>query len=213
MNYLVARGRARQVAILLVACIASQPCLAADDATAPKGAAVTVLKAAKHCFDAIVEASGILIPRDETMVRPDRFGLKVADVLVDAGETVTVGQALARLTPLEGGTITIQAPVAGLVSNSSAVIGAIASAKGEALFGIIPRGEFELAGLVPAQDLSRLAANQPAAVKIVGAGEVEGKVRGVASTVEPNTQLGQVFIALSSTRRLLVNSSARATIK
>src|SRR4051794_31424405 len=123
MNYLVARDRARQVAILLVACIASQPCLAADDATAPKGAAVTVLKAAKQCFDAIVEVSGILIPRDETMVRPDRQGVKVAEVLVDAGEPVTAGQALARLTPPEGGTFVVQAPVAGLVSNSTAVIG------------------------------------------------------------------------------------------
>src|SRR3954471_21065070 len=213
MNYLVARGRARQVAILLVACIASQPCLAADDATAPKGAAVTVLKAAKQCFDAIVEVSGILISRDETMVRPDRQGLKVAEVLVDAGETVTAGQALARLTAPEGGTFVVQAPVAGLVSNSTAVIGAVASGKGEALFSIIPRSEFDLAGLVPVRDLSRLAIDQSARVKIIGAGEMDGKVRRVATTVEPNTQLGQVLIALSSTRRLLVNSSGRAMIK
>jgi HlyD family secretion protein len=213
MNDLVARDRARQVAILLVACIASQPCLAADDATAPKGAAVTVLKAAKQCFDAIVEVSGILIPRDETMVRPDRQGLKVAEVLVDAGETVTAGQALARLTPPEGGTIVVQAPVAGLVSNSTAVIGAVASGKGEALFSIIPRSEFDLAGLVPVRDLSRLAINQSARIKIIGAGEVDGKVRRVATTVEPNSQLGQVFVALTSTRRLLANSSARAMIK
>ena len=46
-----------------------------------------------------------------------------------------------------------------------------------------------------------------------GAGEVDGKVRRVATIVEPNTQLGQVLIALSSTRRLLANSSARAMIK
>ncbi|WP_375412201.1 efflux RND transporter periplasmic adaptor subunit [uncultured Bradyrhizobium sp.] len=192
-------------------CCASQQCFAADNA--PKGAAVTVLKAAKSCFAAIVEVSGILIPKDEAAVRPDRVGLKVAEVLVEAGETVTAGQALARLTLPEGGVIAVQAPVAGLVSASSAVVGAIASGKGEALFSIIPRSEFDLVGLVPVRDLSKLMVNQTARVKIIGTGEVDGRVRRVATTVEPNSQLGQVFIALASSRRLLVNSSARAMIE
>ncbi len=210
-----ARGLSRKLATVITAlvCFASPPSLAADDADAPKGAAVTVLKAAKSCFAAIVEVSGVLIPKEETAVRPDRLGLKVAEVLVDAGETVTAGQALARLTPPEGGQIVVQAPVAGLVSSSTAVIGAMASGKGEALFSIIPRSEFDLVGLVPVRDLSKLAVNQTARVKIIGAGEVDGKVRRVASTVEPNSQLGQVLVALSSTRRLLVNSSGRAMIK
>jgi HlyD family secretion protein len=213
MNYLASGGRCRELAILLVACFASQPCLAADEAGAPRGAAVTVLKAAKQCFSAIVEVSGILLPKEEIAVRPDRPGLKVADVLVDAGEIVTAGQTLARLNLPEGGMIVVQAPVAGLVSSSTAAIGAIASGKGEALFSIIPRNEFDLVGLVPVRDLSKLAVNQPARVKIIGAGEVDGKVRRVSSTVEPNSQLGQVFVALSSTQRLLANSSGRAMIK
>jgi HlyD family secretion protein len=213
MNHV--RGHLRKLAVLSVAgfCLASPPCRAADDADAPKGAAVTVLKAAKQCFAAIVEVSGILIPKDETSVRPDRQGLKVAEVLVDAGEIVTAGQTLARLTLPEGGMIVVQAPVAGLISGSSAVIGSLASGKGEALFSIIPRSEFDLVGLVPVRDLSKLAVNQAARVKIIGAGEVDGKVRRVASTVEPNSQLGQVFVTLSSTRRLLGNSSGRALIK
>jgi HlyD family secretion protein len=210
-----AQRSARVLAGILAAglCSVSPPCRADDEQAQPKGAAVTVLKAARQCFDAIVEASGILVPTEETMVRPDRPGLKVAEVLVEPGETVTAGQRLARLAAPEGGTVTIQAPVAGLISNSSAVIGAIASAKGEALFSIIARSEFDLAAMVPARDLPRLAVNQAATVKIVGAGEIEGKVRRVASTVEPNTQLGQVFVAVSSNRRLLVNSSGRAMIK
>ena len=120
---------------------------------------------------------------------------------------MTAGQALARLNLPEGGMIVVQAPVAGLVGSSTAVIGAIASGKGEALFSIIPRSEFDLVGLVPVRDLSKLAVNQTAKVKIVGAGEVEGRVRRVATTVEPNTQLGQVLVALTSTRRLLGDSS------
>jgi HlyD family secretion protein len=215
MHSPVPRALPRKLATAVLAgvCLASQPSHAADDTGAPKGAAVTVLKAAKQCFSAIVDVSGILLPKEEVAVRPDRQGLKVAEVLVDAGETVTVGQTLARLNLPEGGTTAVQAPVAGLVGSSTAVIGAVASGKGEALFSIIPRSEFDLVGLVPVRDLSKLAVNQTARVKIVGAGEVDGRVRRVATTVEPNTQLGQVLITLSSTKRLLVNSSGRAMIK
>jgi multidrug efflux pump subunit AcrA (membrane-fusion protein) len=194
-------------------CLASAPSLAADDPDAPKGAAVTVLKAAKSCFNNIVEVSGLVIPREETAVRPDRPGLKVAEIMADAGDSVTAGQTLARLTLPEGGAALVQAPVAGLIASSTAAIGAVASGRGEALFSIIARSEFDLVGMVPTQDLGKLAVNQTARIKILGAGEVDGKVRRVASTVEPNSQLGQVFIGVTTTRKLLSNSSGRAMIK
>jgi HlyD family secretion protein len=205
----------RAATLIIVASLsaAATPCRAADEADAPKGAAVTVLKAAKFCFAAIAEVSGILIPRDEVAIRPDRPGLKVAEVLVDPGENVTAGQTLARLTLPEGGATPVQAPVAGLISTSTAVVGTIASGKGEALFGIIARSEFDLVGQVSTRDLAKLAVNQSATIKVVGAGEMTGKVRRVSTTVEPNSQLGQVFVTVNSTRRLLVNSAGRALIK
>ena len=129
---------------------------AADEPDAPKGAAVTVLKATKSCFSDIVEVSGILIPREETTVRPERPGLKVADVLAEAGDNVTAGQTLARLTLPEGGTVQVQAPVAGLVSDSTAVTGAVASAKGEALFSISRAAEFDLVGWCRRPDIAKL---------------------------------------------------------
>ena len=99
----------------------------AEEAEAPpKGAAVTVLKASKFCFGNNVEVSGILLPREETAVRPERFGLKVAEVMADAGETVSAGQVLARLNLPEGGSVQVQAPIAGTISNSTAVVGALA---------------------------------------------------------------------------------------
>jgi RND family efflux transporter MFP subunit len=146
-------------------------------------------------------------------VRPERFGLKVAEVMADAGDTVSAGQVLARLNLPEGGSVQVQAPVAGTISNSSAVVGALASGKGEALFSIIARNEFDLVGMVPTRDIAKLSVNQAARVKIIGAGEIDGKVRRLAPTVEPNSQLGQVFVGVSSNRKLLVNSSGRATIK
>jgi len=193
--------------------LTAHPALAAEEAGAPKGAAVTVLKVAKTCFSDIVEVSGIVIPREETAVRPERQGLKVAEVMVEPGETVTAGQLLARLTLPEGGTVNVQAPVAGVISASTAVVGAMASGRGEALFNIIARSEFDLVGMVTTEDLPKLAVNQTANIHIIGAGDMQGNVRRVAPTVEPNSQLGQVFIALAPGRRLLVNSSGRALIK
>jgi multidrug efflux pump subunit AcrA (membrane-fusion protein) len=189
------------------------PALAADD-DAPKGPAVTVLKAAKSCFDNIVEVSGIIMPREETAVRPERLGLKVAEVMADAGDTVTQGQVLARLNLPEGGSINVQAPVAGVISTSNATVGAFASGKGEALFDIIARSEYDMVAMVPTADLAKLALGQPATVRVIGVNDnLDGKVRTLAPTVEPNSQLGQAFIGISGNRRLLVNASARAQIK
>ena len=214
MNPFVARDLPRSLfALCVLRALAAPQAFAADDADAPKGAAVSVLKAAKSCFSAIVEVSGIVVAREETTVRPERPGLKVSEILADAGDTVTAGQTLARLTLPEGGTATVAAPVAVVIGNSSATIGAVASGRGEALFSIITRGEFDLVALVPTQDLSKLAVNQTARIKVIGAGEVDGRVRRVAPTVEPNSQLGQVLIAITTPRRLLVNSSGRAMIK
>jgi multidrug efflux pump subunit AcrA (membrane-fusion protein) len=194
--------------------LAAPAAFAADEAVAqPKGAAVTVLKAAKSCFGNNVEVSGTVIPREETQVRPERMGLKVAEVLVDAGDSVTAGQTLARLTLPEGGTALVQAPVAGMISASTAAVGAMASGKGEALFSIIARSEFDLVGLVPTRDIAKLQVNQSARIKVIGAGEVDGRVRRLSTTVEPNSQLGQVFIGVTTNRKLLVNSSGRALIR
>jgi HlyD family secretion protein len=216
MNKFASLTSPRNVVAALLTLALASPALAADDPAAkeaPQGAAVTVLKASKSCFPNLVEAFGILIPREETFVRPDRPGLKVTEILTDAGETVGAGQNLARLALPEGGTILVTSPVAGTILSSTAAIGAPASPRGEALFSIIARNEFDLVGMVPTQDLPKLAVNQTARIKVVGAGEVEGKVRRVASTVEPNSQLGQVFVGVTTNRRLLVNSSGRAIIK
>lgn len=215
MTYFTASAPSRNVLVAMAGlfCLSLSPALAAEEPeVAPRGAAVTVLKAAKSCFANIVEVSGTIIPRDETQVRPERMGLKVAEVLADAGDSVTAGQVLARLNLPEGGQVTVQAPVAGLISATTASVGAMASGKGEALFSIIARSEFDLVGLVPTRDIARLAVNQAARIKVIGAGEVDGKVRRLSTTVQPDSQLAQAFISITTNRKLLVNSSGRAMI-
>jgi multidrug efflux pump subunit AcrA (membrane-fusion protein) len=206
-------ARKSLTALLAATALYAAPALAAEEADQPRGAAVTVFKAAKSCFGNNVELSGTIIAREETQVRPERMGLKVTDVLADAGDAVTAGQVLARLSLPEGGTVTVQAPVAGLISATTATVGAMASGKGEALFSIIARSEFDLVGLVPTRDIAKLQVNQTARIKVIGAGDVDGRVRRLSTTVEPNSQLAQVFIAITTNRKLLVNSSGRAQIK
>ena len=198
------------VASLLV--LGQSPARAAED-DAPKGPAVTVLKVAKSCFSDIVEATGTIIAREETSVRPERPGLKVTDVLAEAGDTTTAGQVLARLALPEGGTLQVTAPVAGVIATSTAQIGNFASAKGEALFTIVARSEYDLVGLVATTDVRKLAVNQPATVRIAGSGDIDGKVRRIGPTVEPNIQQGMVYIGISSQKRLLLKASGRALIK
>jgi hypothetical protein len=69
-----------------------QQCLAADEADAPKDRA--------HGGEGLLfqyrRGLGHLIAGEETAVRPGQ-GLKVAEILTDAGDTVTAGQTLAWL--------------------------------------------------------------------------------------------------------------------
>ncbi|WP_316395450.1 efflux RND transporter periplasmic adaptor subunit [Bradyrhizobium sp. 33ap4] len=206
------RTRAPALAASALLVLAASPTLAAGEADAvPKGAAVTVLKASKFCFGNIVEVSGIVLPRDEQQIRPERFGLKVAEVMVDPGDTVTAGQVLAKLTD-GANSVNVTAPVAGTISASSAIVGSPASGK-DALFSIIAKSEYDLVGMVPTRDIAKLKTEQTAQLKVLGAGDLDGKVRRIAPTVEPNSQLGQVFIGIGANKRLLVNSSGRAQIK
>lgn len=193
-------------------CALPQSVPAASEAPS-NAAAVTVLTAVKSCFSDVVDAFGLLIPREEIAVRPDRLGMKVQEVLVDIGQTITAGQALAKLGQPEGGALTVQAPAAGLVSASTAVVGAMASAKGEALFNIITGNDFDLAVRVPTRDLSKLKVDQSATIRISGTDDLQGKVRQIGATVDPNSQLGIAFIAVTTRKSLLVNASGRASIK
>ena len=131
--------------------------------------------------------------------------------MVDAGDTVTAGQVMAKIGPAEGGDITITAPVAGLVSASTAAVGAPATAQ-QPPYRIVKNNEFDLVGDAAAKDILKLQAGQAATIRIVGGGVAQGVVRSVPTTVDQTSQLGQVQIAITSKQRMLVNASGRAKI-
>lgn len=194
----------------------SEPARAAETGSgAYTGAAVTVIKPQRRCFADTIAVSGTLVPREEVLVRPDREGLQISQVMADPGQSITSGETLARLIPLDasqGGAVSLPSPVAGIVLKSNAVIGTTASVRAPPMFQIIARGEFELQGELPAALLSKLAAGQNATISTVGAADVSGKVRLVAATVDGATQLGQVRVFIGVDERLRVGAFGRALI-
>jgi RND family efflux transporter MFP subunit len=178
--------------------------------------AVTVVKAKRECFTDTLQVTGVLAPTNEVLVRPDREGWQISQVLVDPGETVSSGQVLARLAPPEGqtgSTTAVQAPSAGLVTARTAVVGTTASARAEPLFRIAAKGEMELLAETTVKTLGSVAPNQPAKVEIIGIGELSGKVRLASKTISPQTQLGQVRVFVGSDQRLRVGAFGRASIE
>jgi HlyD family secretion protein len=176
---------------------------------------VTVTPAKTMCFTDSLQVTGVLVPRNEVLVRPEREGLQVSQVLVEAGDTVVLGQVLARLVPPDGqagGGVAVLAPAAGIVTAAQAIIGATASARGEPLFRIAAQGEMELLAETPIKSLASLAPDQTATVEILGLGELPGKVRLASATVNPNTQLGQVRLAVGADPRLRTGAFGRANI-
>jgi HlyD family secretion protein len=188
-----------------------------DSAGTSSELAVTVVAAKRMCFADTLQVTGVLAPRNEILVRPEREGLQIAQVLVQPGESVTSGKILARLTTGEGqdaaSGVVVRAPAAGVVTSASAVIGSVASAQAEPLFRIAGQGEMELLAEVPVRTLARLAVDQSAKVEIIGVGELPGKVRLFSGGINPTTQLGQVRIFVGSDSRLRTGAFGRATVQ
>jgi HlyD family secretion protein len=215
-SFLTLRAAAAIVAGTLVAgLVAAWPVLAAESDVNPD-LAVTVTTAKQMCFIDTLQVTGVLVPRNEILVRPEREGLQITDVLVEPGASVVNGQALARLAPPEGskntGTVTLQAPAAGVVSAVAAVIGTMTSPQAPPLFRIVKGGEMELMAEAQGSALSRVAINQTAKVEIIGAGEVAGRVRMASTAINPQTQLGTVSVFVGSNPRLRIGAFGRATI-
>jgi HlyD family secretion protein len=201
---------AAMAVVATVSCAIPSPLAAAERSGAPVDMVVTVVKAKNMCFEDTLQVTGVITPREEILVRPDREGLRVSQVLVEAGDSVVSGQVLARLTQPEGQ----QAPAAGIISSKTAAVGAPASARGEPMFRIATGGEMELLAEAPLKTLAKLEPNQSAKVEIVGVGgALRGKVRHISTLINPTTQLGEVRIFTGRDRRLRVGAFGRAMIE
>ena len=107
----------------------------------------------------------------------------------------------------------VVAPVAGIVLTRKAEVGQVASPGGPALFSIEDQGRVELVGQVAEQDLAALKVGQHASVHLVGYPRLfPGRIWLLNPTVDPQSRLGQVRIALEPSPALRPGAFARATI-
>ena len=214
---------------------------AAEERGLQGGAVVIVTKATSACFSDMVRVTGFLVPHREAQVGVEQEGYRVNDVLVTEGAKVAAGDELIRLQPPPGaggaaagggappagaaapgvnlaaqnprpGLMSLRAPSAGTVIQVSARAGQFASPQLGPLVRISTDDQIELEAEVPGTQMLKLSAGAPVRVLIDNGPELGGRVRLVAPSIDPRTQLGKVRIAVFKDPSVKVGMFARATI-
>jgi HlyD family secretion protein len=107
----------------------------------------------------------------------------------------------------------IVAPVDGIILARNAEVGQIAASGGPALFQIEDGGQVEMIGQIAEQDLASLEVGQSAAVYLIGdARPFEGHIWLLGATIDPQSRLGEVRIALTPNSALRPGAFARGTV-
>lgn len=176
-----------------------------------------VVKAGTGCFASAVRFTGLVVPRAEAIVNFNADGYQISEVLVAEGDNVKAGDTLAKLTRLNtaageqaggqgqsghtqtGAATTTQqpaampltAPAGGLISKSTAKVGAVAAAMplpppmgAEPLFRIIVKNELEIEADVPAAQLPKLKDGGLARVRLESGQDLSGHVRTVSPEID-----------------------------
>jgi HlyD family secretion protein len=200
--------------------------IAAEPDSLPS-AQVTVVRASNACFSAAINVTGFLVARKEAVVSLAP-GYKVDEVLAGQGDRVTEDETLVRLERLSGpgqaappgragaaksGPTKLKSPADGVITRSTAVVGATASPlQREPLFTIAVDGEIELEAEIPSIHTPALATGQRARVYTDDGRELSGRVRQVPAAINQKTQLGRARISLQPNSGLRVGMFARATV-
>ncbi|MCA1854444.1 efflux RND transporter periplasmic adaptor subunit [Massilia oculi] len=108
---------------------------------------------------------------------------------------VSAAQATLSQQQLRLRQATVVAPDSGIISARSATVGAV-TGPGTELFRMIRQGRLEWRAEVTSNDLGRIKPGMRATVRAASGGEIAGKVRTVAPTVDPQTRLALVYVDL-----------------
>ena len=110
---------------------------------------------------------------------------------------VRVAQAQLGATRAQIGQLNIIAPTSGLVLSRNVEVGQIVSPGSGPLFHLAEGGQMEMQAQLSQQDLAQVHVGMPADVTPVGSdSSVRGSVWLVAPTIDPQSRLGEVRIAI-----------------
>ena len=142
------------------------------------------------CFSDTLQVTGVLGPRTEVLVRPDREGLQITQVQVEPGDTVVAGQILARLGAARRAGHGARAFRCARRPPAPWCRPARWSARwrpgaGSRCSASPCRARWNCWRKRRSATLASLAPNQAAAVEIVGVGSLPGRVRLISTTINP----------------------------
>jgi HlyD family secretion protein len=104
-------------------------------------------------------------------------------------------QAVLDAQQLRGRQTQVLAPDSGVISARTATVGAVVSA-GTELFRLIRKGRLEWRAEVTSAELGRITTGTTAVIRPASGGELRGRVRMIAPTVDPQTRSALVYVDL-----------------
>lgn len=110
---------------------------------------------------------------------------------------VAAAQAVLDAQQVRGSNTQVLAPDNGIISARNATVGAVVGA-GTELFRLIRGGRLEWRAEVTSTELGRITAGTAATVLAASGAELQGRVRMIAPTVDPQTRSALVYVDLPS---------------
>lgn len=104
-------------------------------------------------------------------------------------------QAVLDAQQLRGRQTQVLAPDSGVISARTATVGAVVST-GTELFRLVRKGRLEWRAEVTSAELGRITTGTTAVVRPASGGELRGRVRMIAPTVDPQTRSALVYVDL-----------------
>jgi HlyD family secretion protein len=185
-----------------------------DSVLAPQVAQLTASLAQARAQAALSAAEyrrGIAVGPAGGLSTQDIEKLQAASVMDAANIKVVAAQLAVMRAKLA--LTRIVAPVDGIVLARNAEVGQIAASGGPALFDIEEAGRVEMIGQVAEQDLADLKVGQEADVYMIGYPRpFQGRIWLLGATIDPQSRLGEVRIALSPNGALRPGAFARGSV-
>lgn len=125
---------------------------------------------------------------------------QTAKARVEAAEAVLAAQQV------RGRNTQVLAPDDGVISARTATVGSVVAA-GTELFKLIRKGRLEWRAEVTSAELGRVVVGTPAVVVSASGAEVQGTVRSIAPTVDPQTRNALVYVDIPN---VLQNTGIKA---